>query len=181
LLLGQLIERKGIKAFLSAAREYFSNHPHDTVEIVIAGRGNQEAFAKQMIFPKNLQVRFLGSVQYSELPAIMTDCAVMVFPTLADEWGMVVNEAMAAGMLVAASIHAQSTVEMIQDGVNGLIYDPDLPESTFKIIDRLIAIDEVSANNIRQQARITAQKWSPEWSAKLFVGGISRLLTEKNT
>ena len=50
---------------------------------------------------------------------------VLVFPTLADEWGLVVNEALAAGVPVLGSLYSQAVEELVRDGENGWTFRPD--------------------------------------------------------
>ena len=47
-----------------------------------------------------LMLNWVGNVQYDELPRWYGEAEFLVFPTLGDEWGLVVNEALAAGLPV---------------------------------------------------------------------------------
>ena len=42
---------------------------------------------------------------------------IFVLPTLADEWGLVVNEAMASGLPVLGSVYSQAAHELCGDGI----------------------------------------------------------------
>jgi glycosyltransferase involved in cell wall biosynthesis len=73
-------------------------------------------------------VQWLGFVGYEELGGYYKASDAVILPSLEDTWGMVVLEAMSMGKPVLCSIHAGAK-EMIEDGVNGFVFDPnDLPE-----------------------------------------------------
>src|SRR5258708_40228945 len=72
-------------------------------------RSPLKVFLEGYVFPQNITVKFCGAVAYSELPGIYAQCGLLVFPTLADEWGMVVNEALAAGLPILGSVDRKST------------------------------------------------------------------------
>jgi glycosyltransferase involved in cell wall biosynthesis len=64
---------------------------------------------------------FLGFAKQSELPAIYKMARVMLFPTLADVWGVVANESLAAGVPVIASPLAGCVPELVRDGLSGYV------------------------------------------------------------
>ena len=70
----------------------------------VVGTGCLGDSLERYTFPSNVTVRFLGAVPYGNLPNVYAECGLLVFPTLSDEWGMVVNEAMAAGLPVLGSL-----------------------------------------------------------------------------
>lgn len=121
---GQLIERKGVMPFLQAMSRYATANPARRVEIWFAGEGPLSRAVATASVPANLSIRLLGNIPYGELREIYGQCGIHAFPTLSDEWGMVVNEAMAAGLPVLGSIHAQAVKELVHDGLTGWLFDP---------------------------------------------------------
>ena len=173
LILGQLIERKGVVEFITKLSRSAPSCDNAEMEIWIAGAGPQEGKIKAIKTPPQFKVRFLGHTAYEAVPALMAQCQVLVYPTLADEWGMVVNEAMAGGLLVAGSIYSQAANEMIQDGMNGFLFDPLCTNSVSNLLDKLWSLTPDALKKMRYAARLTAQTWSPQWSASRFAAAIS--------
>ena len=68
-------------------------------------------------------------VSPEEIPQLFAASDVLVFPTLRDCWGMVVNEALAAGIPVLGSRYAGAAEELIRDDELGRLIDPLAPDS----------------------------------------------------
>ena len=76
---------------------------------------------------------------------------VLVLPTLEDNCPMVVLEAMAAGLPVAAS-RIGGIPDLIDDGVDGLLFDPRNPEAIRSAVLRVLS-DSRAANALAAMAR----------------------------
>lgn len=68
---------------------------------------------------------FFGFAAQAQLPDLYRSARVFLFPTLADVWGVVANEACAAGLPVLVSPHAGVNGELVRDGENGFICEMD--------------------------------------------------------
>jgi glycosyltransferase involved in cell wall biosynthesis len=64
---------------------------------------------------------FPGFAQRDQLAAFYALAEVLVFPTLSDPWGLVVNEAMACGLPIIATDVAGCTADLVRDGENGYV------------------------------------------------------------
>lgn len=62
-----------------------------------------------------------GFAQRDQLAAFYALGEVLVFPTLSDPWGLVVNEAMACGLPIIATDVAGCTADLVHDGENGYV------------------------------------------------------------
>ncbi|MES2821986.1 MAG: glycosyltransferase [Pseudomonadota bacterium] len=68
-----------------------------------------------------VETHFLGFAKQAELPAIYKTARLMLFPTLADVWGVVANESLAAGVPVIVSPVAGCVPELVRHGQSGLV------------------------------------------------------------
>lgn len=68
-----------------------------------------------------VETHFLGFAKQSELPAIYKTARVMLFPTLADVWGVVANESLAAAVPVIVSPVAGCVPELVRHEQSGLV------------------------------------------------------------
>lgn len=69
-------------------------------------------------------VRHLGMLQPEAFRQALADAAVLVLPSVSDAWGVVLLEAAATGLPLAASWNCGGVVELLVDGSNGVSFDP---------------------------------------------------------
>jgi glycosyltransferase involved in cell wall biosynthesis len=111
LCVGQLVPRKGLSELLDALARASSRGLRPSLAVAGDGplRGELEARARAA----SLTVRFLGWQREEQIAAALRGADCLVFPTLEDVWGLVVNEALLAGTPVIASRHAGCAVELV--------------------------------------------------------------------
>lgn len=68
-----------------------------------------------------VEIGFHGFASQAELPALYQSARLFLFPTAADVWGVVANEACASGTPVIVSPHAGVAGELVVDGKNGYV------------------------------------------------------------
>lgn len=172
LYIGQLTPRKGLIPFLKLFSEWLRRRPAETYEFWIAGEGPLRGDLQQMPLPPQLQVRFLGSIPYGKLPEAYAQGGVFVFPTLADEWGVVVNEALAAGLPVLGSRYSQAVEEVVEDGVNGWTFRPDHEDEVFSALDRMHQAAPGEVERMRSVGRERIRAFSPAYGAQCYMNAI---------
>ena len=128
----------------------------------MAGDGPLKSQLLQLPLAANVKLELLGAFQYDDLPEIYSSAGVFVLPTLADNWAVVVNEALAAGLPVLGSVYAQAVEELIQEGRNGWIFTPDNAEDTYRAIDRMMNTSELELDAMRANGRTIASQLTPE-------------------
>jgi glycosyltransferase involved in cell wall biosynthesis len=168
LFCGQLVERKGLIPFLQALSRWAGDHPNQTVEVALAGDGPLREQLSRLPLAVNVKLEFLGVFQYDDLPEIYASAGVLVLPTLADTWAVVVNEALVAGLPVLGSTYAQAVEELIHEGRNGWIFRPDDADDTYRAIDRMMNTSELELEAMRARGRTLASELSPERVADLI-------------
>ncbi len=67
-------------------------------------------------------IRFAGFRNQTELPAFYDLCDVLVLPSEHETWGLVVNEALAAGRAVVVSDRVGCGPDLVRDGENGFVF-----------------------------------------------------------
>lgn len=133
LAVGQMIYRKGIDILLKA-----SVGLDDNVGVyIIGGKPNPDiSVLKEKLGLNN--VHFVDFKVKQDLAKYYMVADVFVFPTREDIWGLVVNEAMAYGIPIVSSRRAIAAQEMIGSGVNGIMAEPESPESFHHAIKTII-------------------------------------------
>ena len=124
LSVGRLIARKGLEPLLRAVAQ--ARRDGVDVELTVAGSGPDGQRLRALAAELAVPVRWLGFVDQPGLARVYADADAFAFPTLAgDPFGIVVLEAAAAGLALIASPRAGATEDLLTDGANALVVDPD--------------------------------------------------------
>jgi glycosyltransferase involved in cell wall biosynthesis len=124
LYIGQFITRKGIMELLEA----FSTVSAQDGILRLVGYGPLESDIKNYISQKKLEnIEFIGAVKkIEEVVKFYAWADILILPSLAEVWGLVVNEALACGVYVMASKFAGATYDLIEQAPLdvGVSFDP---------------------------------------------------------
>jgi glycosyltransferase involved in cell wall biosynthesis len=178
LYLGQFIERKGLLPFLGALRDWAEAHRDRRVEFELVGSGPLEGAIANFAMPENVQLQIRGAVPFEKLPDAYRNGGILAFPTLADEWGLVVNEAFAAGMPVLGSRYSQAVEDLCVEGVNGWLFRPDVGNEMRQALETALGTSWEQLNTMRRAAREAVSGVTPEWAADVLCEAVSRALSE---
>ena len=124
-----------------------------------------EVYGAQALPPSLLErapaaLRFCGSIPRPELLERMTRAHGLIFPTLCDGFGMVVNEALSRGLPVITTNRA-GAADLIRNGENGMLIEAGNSEAIATAIDLALA-DRAALVAMRSAALATAAAW--QWS-----------------
>jgi len=130
--------------------------------LVIVGDGEEREALDAYIRDHNLAgVRLTGFRNQSELPGFFAMSDVFVLPSRHEPWGLIVNEAMAAGCAVIVSSDVGSGFDLVTPGVEGQIVPvedvPALANELFNVLD-----EPGKANRMGQSAVERINAWSFE-------------------
>ena len=172
LYLGRLAEAKGVRLLMAAWDEIAAGGGVG-VPLVIAGAGPLEPEVTAWAAGRD-DVRYVGLLDPAECrKAIARSVAVVAPSTWLEAFGLVVVEAMAAGVPVVAAGHG-AFVELVEDGVTGLLHRPGESASLASRIRR-IAVERDRNREMGQAARGRyEQGFSP-------AVGLERLVEEYRT
>ena len=121
---GRQWQQKGIHTLLAAYQQLLSSGYE--CSLLLVGDGVDRQHYQDTVAQRHIErVVFLDFVQPSELPEIYALGDVFVFPTRADPWGLVVEEALAAGLPVISSINAAEIRSRIIANQNGTLVQVD--------------------------------------------------------
>jgi glycosyltransferase involved in cell wall biosynthesis len=94
-------------------------------KLVIIGDGPEYDILNQLKSDLNLKaVEFLGAIDNEVIPRYYFNAGAFILPSLSESWGLVVNEAMAAGLPVLLSHNVNAAKDLLKEGINGFGFDP---------------------------------------------------------
>ena len=146
---GRVAPEKNIEAFLKL------NLPGTKV---VVGDGPQ----RQALEARYPQAKFVGYRSGDDLARHVAAADVFVFPSLTDTFGLVLIEAMACGVPVAA-YPVPGPIDVVENGTVGVL-DEDLAEA----VKRALPLD-------RKACRTYAEKFTWQRSAEQFLSNLVRL------
>jgi glycosyltransferase involved in cell wall biosynthesis len=120
-----LTQRKNIMKVLQIVRLLSGRRDDFVVDIIGDGpeKENLESFTRDnQLIPF---VNFHGFRQKADLPRILASSHCFLFQTDYDIWGLVLNEAMAAGVACLSSVNAGATYDLVKDGETGFAVNFD--------------------------------------------------------
>jgi glycosyltransferase involved in cell wall biosynthesis len=152
---GRLAPQKGVRTLVEAARLLKTSG----VQVLFVGDGPQRSRLEQEIrrLAVGDVVHLFGFVSHDRVPAVLSHADLLVLPSLYEELGTILLEAMWMGVPIVAS-RTGGIPDIIDDGVNGLLVVPGDPEELARAIDRLLA-DPDLARRLGEAARERAMDY----------------------
>jgi len=160
-------EKKNLCRLIEAYALYIQQCSSLPWELVIVGdgpaRGQLRSLAESLGIRDN--IKFMGLVGYQELPAIYGLAGAFVHASTTEQWGLVVNEAMAAGLPVLVSDRCGCVSELVRDGVNGFTFNPwKIDEIAQRML--LIHRDVGLLKRMGQESTESIRAWGPKRFAR---------------
>ncbi|HET8807059.1 MAG TPA: glycosyltransferase, partial [Methylophaga sp.] len=146
----RLGREKNVKFLIDA----IANLDHNTqskIRLLIAGEGDDRHYLENRIAANRLQktIQLIGAVSPENIPAYYQMADIFVFASKSETQGMVVLEAMSAGLPVVA-IRSSGIDDVIMDGQTGFKTLDDIEKWNRKL--RLLIDDEVMRASFSKQA-----------------------------
>jgi glycosyltransferase involved in cell wall biosynthesis len=113
-------------------------------------------------------VQLTGFQQYDELPKFYGLAKALVHASTVEQWGLVANEAMAAGRPVLMSNRCGCATHLAQDCVNGFTFDPC---DVAAIADRMIRLAKLSPQQLKQFGA-ESERIIADWGLERFARGL---------
>jgi glycosyltransferase involved in cell wall biosynthesis len=149
LYIGRLSAEKQIERI----RPVLDALPHARFALVGDGPHRQQL---ERVF-EGTPTTFVGYLSGRELASAYASGDAFLFPSSTETLGLVLLEAMAAGCPVVGARRG-GIPDIVTDGENGWLYDPEDPDSLTVAVSRLLG-DETTRARLRQAARREAERW----------------------
>lgn len=166
LFCGQMIHRKAIDVLLKAFESVIQNNI--TAELILVGREAElSQYLATVSKPAQEKIHYLGFKQPDELPGVFAQADVFVLPSRRDGWGVVVNQALAAGLPVITSDAVGAAKDLVIDNKNGYCVPAGQSEPLAEAMIKLAGSSE-RRQQFGQESLRMAQGITPEAGAKQF-------------
>lgn len=148
--LGYLVPRKNVNLVLEVASLLLKERSDFNIQIIGDGESKNSLEALSIQLGLKDHIEFTGYKQRSEIPYYFANSSALLFQSDFDIWGLVLNEAMAAGLCCLATIHAGAPFDLIKEGETGFIIDYNdqkkVVEKMKWMIDHPMEAEEIGKN-----------------------------------
>ena len=159
----RLVEGRASRVEGQTQQQTIGNEQPAPWNLILLGDGDLRAKLEQLRSELGLAdcVQMPGFKQYEELPEYYAAAGAFIHASTTEQWGLVVNEAMASGLPVLVSNRCGCARDLVRDGENGLSFDPANEEQMADLMLR-ISSDEERRQEMGARSREIIANWGPE-------------------
>ena len=155
----RFVIRKNLPVLLRAYASYRASAPGPW-RLVVLGDGPERGALEALVAAESIGgVTFAGFQQIEALPAYYGLAGAFVHVPLVEQWGLVVNEAMASGLPVVVSRQTGCSQDLVRD--NGLLVDAASIREIAAALTHISA-PETDRSAMGRRSREIVAAWSPE-------------------
>jgi glycosyltransferase involved in cell wall biosynthesis len=164
---GQMILRKGVDLLLLAFDRLIAKGID--ARLLLVGREADLPNFLEMVSPvARARIRYEGFQPPESLPEYFGKSDVFVLPSRHDGWGVVINQALAAGMPIITSNTVGAGLDFVENGINGMCVPVDDVDALYGAMETL-AINPDLAPQWGKRSRERARDLTPEAGAEKWV------------
>jgi glycosyltransferase involved in cell wall biosynthesis len=139
---GRLVAEKGVDTAIQAMKTLIADQAGRKIRLSLAGSGSADyqSYLQRLVAQAGLgeYVSFLGHVPPEDMPRLLQKFDVLLVPSIWEEpFSRMVLEGMISGLVVVAT-PTGGTIEILEDGENGLLFTPGDPEDLARKITLLV-------------------------------------------
>lgn len=176
----RFIEKKNLPRLLQAYGRYREIHQKSEVrsqeseskntnsskawDLVLLGDGPLRSDLCSLISDLRLQHSVLlpGFKQYTDLPAYYGLASAFIHASTTEQWGLVVNEAMASDLPILVSNRCGCAKDLVRESGNGFTFDPENVEQLAQLMLRLAASPSPRLADMGDASRQIISNWGPD-------------------
>ncbi|KAA6455603.1 glycosyltransferase [Acidobacteria bacterium AB60] len=171
-LVARFVPKKNVRSALEAFAIYArrTNNPRS---LHLCGSGPLEAELKRQVRESGLEslVHLRGFLQTGEICQTFASSLALLLPSVEEQFGNVVPEALAMGVPVILSDRCGARDRLVRSGLNGFVVEPDNPEGMALFME-MLATNE----SLWKQMSTAAAESSVQGDAKRFAESVCALL-----
>ena len=182
LAVNRFIAKKNLPFLLNAYHAYRHQAGNSAWDLVLCGDGKLRPQLEQQVAQLDLSqsVHLPGFLQQPALLPYFAHAHCFVHTSTQEQWGLVVNEAMAAGLPVLVSNACGCVEDLVIEGVTGFSFDPTNLEQLVGLMHKVSA-SEVKLQSMGQAALSHIECFSPDSFAQGMLQAADYALKQFNT
>jgi 1,2-diacylglycerol 3-alpha-glucosyltransferase len=163
LAINRFVAKKNLEFLLSSYAAYQKIVGAAAWNLVLCGDGNLLSQIEQQISELDLNnsIHLPGFLKEDELLPYFAHANCFIHASIQEQWGLVVNEAMAAGLPVLVSKRCGCFEDLVLEGMNGFGFDPENQEELTQLMVK-ISSGEVDLQAMGKASLEHIQNFSPD-------------------
>jgi glycosyltransferase involved in cell wall biosynthesis len=158
----RFLARKNVDGLLQAYKLYRQQSDGQAWGLVILGSGEEGESLLALAGELGLHdVQWPGFVQYDELPTYYGLAGAFIHPAKAEPWGLVLNEAAASGLPILCSRTVGARYELVRDGENGMLFDPNDSDDITSAMIRVAEMEPERRAAMGRRSEAIVADWTP--------------------
>ncbi|MER3476056.1 MAG: hexosyltransferase [Leptolyngbya sp. ERB_1_2] len=177
LAVNRFVPRKNLVRLILAYAAYRETVGDRAWNLVLCGEGSSQAEIEAKIQEHQLEavVHLPGFLQQAELLPYFAHAECFVHTSLQEQWGLVINEAMAAGLPVIISNLCGCYEDLVIEGETGFGFDP---EDTEALTHCLVKMSSIEYHTMGEAGLRRIQKFSPAYFAESLYQAVQSALAK---
>lgn len=170
LWVGRLIDWKHPEAPIEVAKMLRDRNREFTMNIIGTGAMEDELLRMIKSYDLSDSVHMLGPKSPDEVRSYMENSEIFLFTSDEGEgWGAVLNESMNSGCAVVASNKIGSAPFLIENGVNGFLFESENWDDLSMLVEKLVLDKSLRIKTSLSAIDTINNKWCAEQAAKNFI------------
>lgn len=173
--IGRFVSKKNLIQLVTAFCNTIDKFHNVEISLVLVGEGDMEVSLRDYARLRNVKIRngstdfisnpreivFYPFQQLTITPIFFSRCEAFILPSKFEEWGLVVNEAILSSVPVLVSNKVGSSFDLVEEGVNGYTFNPNIQEELDKLLELFILNPNLKSELSKESLKIMKQ-WGPD-------------------
>jgi len=139
-IVARLVAKKNIAMALEAYAQYCQSMGDNARALQICGSGPLEVALREKAQELRLEkLVFRGFIQAADVARTLASTLALILPSTEEQWGLVVNEAVAMGVPVLSALNPGARDLLVRTAVNGFVFEAENPAGLARLMCHLSA------------------------------------------
>ncbi len=170
-VVARFVPKKNLLCAIRAFARMRASRGSATRRLILCGSGTLEPQLRAEVARLRVDgVVFSGFLSPRDVCRQLADGLALILPSVEEQWGLVVNEAVALGLPILCSDNVGARDSLVRVGVNGFVFEPDNDEGLGQLM-RMLSEDEA----LWRRMCGGSLRLAPRGDVAEFVAGVSAL------
>ena len=174
LYVGRFIELKNINLIIKS----FLKLPFKNIKLNLVGDGKEYEKLKYKYNKEN--IKFHGNLYDEELIEVYHDSNVLILSSHFEQWGLVINEALASGLPVISSVNVGANYDLVLNKNTGYLFDPKINHDLYKKMARIYNDKNQYFDFSKNAYNLMHNYWNYDLYKSQLIFALKKITNEKN-